>query len=181
MKRKLPIVICIMIFLLIGVGIYWAKGQRESVRIDQCLSTLRSAGCMLKVYRNDNNGEFPPQFSLLKGLFIDPRLLICPLEHKAPEEWTNVTEWMDYIYLYRPSVKGPYAYYPLMYDRSMANHNGKGICILLVDGAVRPPTLSRPETYHGQFFWDEGAQWLQKFARNHPECNIPLPEDLNKK
>lgn len=181
MKRKLFIVMAIITLMLLGIGIYWAKCQTEKVRISQCLSALRSIGCTLKMYRDDNNGELPPRLSLMQELISDQKLFICPWGSKAPGEWANISEWMDYVYLPCPSVKGQYAYYPLMYDRRLANHNGKGICILLVDGAVRPASPPQPETYHGQFFWDEGAQWLQKFARNHPECNISLPEDLNKK
>ena len=180
MKQKLLFAgSAILAALLLCAGIYWVKGQKERVRIDQCLSTLRSTGCTIKMYRNDYNGELPPNLSLMKDLISD-KAFICPWDHKTPEEWSNITEWMDYVYLPWPSVKGKYANYPLMYDRHMANHNGKGICILLVDGAVRPTAPPHPKTYHGQFFWDEDAQWLQKFAREHPECNIPLPKNLNK-
>ena len=26
--------------------------------------------------------------------------------------------------------------------------------------------------------WDENAEWLKNFAKEHPEYDIPLPEDV---
>ena len=88
--------------------------------------------------------------------------------------------WMDYFYLHWPSVSGVYTNYPLMYDRRLSNHSGRGINILLVEQTVNPASPPSPESYHGQFFGDEGAKWLQAFAKEHPELDIPMPEGLKK-
>lgn len=51
--------------------------------------------------------------------------------------------------------------YPLMYDRRLSNHNGRGINILMVDGTIE---------------WDANAEWLKKFAAEHPTANLPMSE-----
>jgi hypothetical protein len=43
---------------------------------------------------------------------------------------------------------------------------------------VNPVIPGHPETSHGQIFWDEGAKWLQKFAKEYSDLKVPLPEDL---
>lgn len=50
---------------------------------------------------------------------------------------------------------------PLMYDRRMSNHAGRGINILMVDGTVE---------------WDSNAEWLKKFVAEHPHAKLPMPE-----
>ena len=50
---------------------------------------------------------------------------------------------------------------PLKYDRRLSNHIGRGINILMVDGSVE---------------WDSNAEWLKKFAAEHPSIKLPLPE-----
>jgi hypothetical protein len=103
---------------------------------------------------------------------------VCPWHSKPCGSWTNVTEWMDYFYIPWPSVTGAYTNYPLMYDRRLANHGGKGINILLVEQAAHPAYPTSLESFHGQFFWDEDAKWLRKFAREHPDLKIPMPEGI---
>ena len=181
MKKRLFILIPVIIVLLFGIGLVWIGYSREKVRRSQCLSALRSTGALLCLYRGDNEGELPPSLSLMSSYLGDPSFFLCPWGNKIPGTWADVSAWMDYFYVYWPSVKGVYANYPLMYDRRLSNHNGKGICVLLVEGAVNPPAPPRPESYHGQFFWDENAQWLRKFVREHPDLKVPLPEDLPKK
>ncbi len=51
--------------------------------------------------------------------------------------------------------------YPLMYDRRTSNHDGRGINILMVGGTVE---------------WDSNAEWLRKFAAEHPNAKLPMPE-----
>jgi hypothetical protein len=51
--------------------------------------------------------------------------------------------------------------YPLAYDRSMTNHNGRGINILMVQGTI---------------MWDANAEWLKIFAAVHPDDKLPIPE-----
>ncbi|HOX60211.1 MAG TPA: hypothetical protein PLC99_25320 [Verrucomicrobiota bacterium] len=50
---------------------------------------------------------------------------------------------------------------PLMYDRRMNNHDGRGINILMVDGSIE---------------WDSNAKWLKRFAAEHWDAKLPMPE-----
>lgn len=50
---------------------------------------------------------------------------------------------------------------PLTYDRRLSNHDGRGINILMADGSVE---------------WDSNAEWLKKFAAEHPNAKLPMPE-----
>ena len=126
------------------------------------------------MYRQDHNGQLPENFSLMSNVVSDCRLYVCPWGSKKPGSWTNITEWMDYFYVYWPSVTGVYTNYPLMYDRRLSNHGGKGINVLLVDVVNRYEGIRGPTFW----FWDEDAKWLRKFAREHPNVKIPLPEDV---
>jgi hypothetical protein len=82
----------------------------------------------------------------------------------AGESWTNISEWTTYVYVH---WAGPYSQipkdYPIMYDKSLKNHQGKGINILMADTSV---------------FWDRDARWLQRFAAEHPEQKIVLPDGV---
>jgi hypothetical protein len=178
MRRKLIAAIVFACLILVVAGAIWLQHERERARRIDCLSTLRSTGWALGLYCEDHNGTLPKNFSLMSNLVTTTRLYVCPWDSKTPGSWTNITDWMDYLYVPWPSVTGVYTNYPLMYDRRLSNHGGKGINILLVEGAVHPSSPRYPETFHGQFFWDEGAKWLQKFAKEHPDLTVPLPEDL---
>lgn len=156
---------------------------RKSNRRVECISTLRSMSLSFRMYCDENKGNLPTDLSLLgKGGYLDnKKFFICPWDSKIPGDWNNIKEWTDYIYIPWQSTTGVFEKYPLIYDRRLANHEGKGINILLVEQLVHPAFPTSRESFHGQFFWDEDAKWLQKFAKEHPELNIPLPEDLYKK
>ena len=183
MKRKFIAVIVFACMLFVAAAAIWLSHERELSRRVNCLSCLRSTGWALGMYCQEYNGRLPENFSLMSNVMSTPFFYVCPWNSKTAhsktrESWTNVTEWMDYFYVPWPSVTGVYTNYPLMYDRRLANHGGKGINILLVEQAVHPAVPHKPETFHGQFFGDEGAKWLQKFAKEHPDLKVPLPEDL---
>jgi hypothetical protein len=177
---KLKIIIAAPVILaLLCAGVIYLSHKREMNRRDACLSSLRSTGWALAVYRDHYEGFLPPDFSLMSEsqILTSPWISVCPKD-KKPGDMKDITKWMDYIYIPWPRTDGEYAKYPLMYDRRLSNHNGKGICVVLVEQAVCPACPDFPETYKGQFFWDEGAKWLQKFAKEHPDLKIPMPEDL---
>jgi hypothetical protein len=183
MKRKFIAVIVFACLLLVAAGAVWLPHQRGRSRREQCLSVLRSTGWALGMYCQEYNGRLPENFCLMSNVMSTPFLYVCPSDSKPAhsktrESWTNVTEWMDYYYVAWPNITGVYTNYPLMYDRRLANHGKKGINVLLVEQAVHPASPSKPETFHGQFFWDEDAKWLRKFAREHPDLKIPMPEDI---
>jgi hypothetical protein len=178
MKRKFIAVIVFACLLLVAFGAIWLRHERELVHRYDCLSTLRSTGWALGQFCRDHSGKLPENFCLISNDISNPRLFVCPWDGKRPGSWTNITEWMDYFYVYWPGVEGVYSNYPLMYDRRLANHGGKGINILLVEQAAHPAVPHEPETFHGQSFWDEDAKWLRQFAKEHPDLRIPMPEDL---
>jgi len=174
MKRKIIAAIAVASLLLIGVGVGFRRHENEKSRRFECFSVLRSTGCALAMYCQDNGGQLPTDFSLMGTLISSPRLYVCPWNSKPPGSWTNINEWMDYYYVRWPSTTGVYAKYPLMYDRHLSNHGGKGINVLLVDVVNRYGGINGPIFW----FWDPEAQWLRKFAQEHPETRVPLPEDL---
>ena len=178
MKRKFIAVIVFACMLFVAAAAIWLSHERGLSQRVLCLSRLRSIGWAFKQYRVDNEGKLPEKLSLMSSYIDDPHLWTCPWDRKRPGSWTNITEWIDYYYVPWPSVTGVYTNYPLMYDRRLANHGGKGINVVLVEQAVNPGIPGHPETFHGQIFWDEGAKWLQKFAKEHPDLKMPLPEDL---
>jgi hypothetical protein len=182
MKRKRNTLVVAAGLALLGVAAWWVQQQRALTRRIDCLSALRSTGVALALYRHDFDGNLPPDLALMgAGDHLSSAcLFFCPRGHKAPGTWPEVAEWMDYTYVSWPAVAEATASYPLMYDRRLANHGGKGINVLIVEQTIHPASPGDPGSFHGQFFWDEGAVWLQRFAREHPDLRIPLPEDLKR-
>lgn len=178
MKARYTVPVAAGCLLLVVIGFAWIRQQREVAVRSQCLSTLRSTGSAIAMYRQDHYGSLPPDFLAMSNYIGSTRLYVCPWHSKEPGAWTNISDWMDYFYLPWPSVTGVYTNYPLMYDRRLSNHRGKGINILLVEQTVNAYYPAGPDSFHGQFFWDEGVEWLKKFAREHPELRIPMPEDV---
>lgn len=50
---------------------------------------------------------------------------------------------------------------PLVYDKCLSNHGGRGINILMADGTV---------------MWDQNASWLKTFAMDNHAVRLHLPE-----
>jgi hypothetical protein len=180
MRRRRIVTAAVACAVILGVALRSVQQQRALARRTGCVSALRSIGTALALYRQDQDGQLPPDLALLgEGNYLsDERMCVCPWGHKAPGAWKDVALWMDYYYVFWPSVTEGTARYPLMYDRRLSNHDGKGINILLVEQTMGPAAPGVPGSFHGQFFWDEGAEWLRKFAREHPSLPIPLPEDM---
>ena len=138
---------------------------REWARRASCISPLQC--CFrkaMKMYALDHNGQFPSNFAdLAESYARQPKLYLCPGSGTPPGSITNVDQWMDYIYIYWPDGEKTPTNYPWVYERRLRHHQGKGIHVAPIDGDA---------------FWDEGAEWLQRFAEEHPELRIPMPEDL---
>ena len=79
-----------------------------------------------------------------------------------PYSIAHATGWFDYTYITWPHGEETPDGYPWMYDRRLSHHK-TGIFILKVGGDV---------------IWDKNVEWLQKFAKEHPKLEIPMPEDL---
>lgn len=137
---------------------------RERGRIMRCQSNQHCFPCAFIMYAQDHNGAFPPNVQELRAYADCPSLLICPSSgNRAPADLRNVTNWLDYIYVYWPAGTNMRGEYPLLFDRRLSYHGGKGVNVTFVDGST---------------IWDEKANHLREFARKHPELGIPLPEDL---
>lgn len=89
---------------------------------------------------------------------------VCPGTGQEPGSLEELEDWMSYIYIDWSAYfgsKAPPGDYPLLYDKSMDNHGGRGINVLRVVTGV---------------IWDENAEWLKTFAVEHPEYEIRMPE-----
>ena len=123
--------------------------------------------------QDDGTILFPPD---LKSAFLESEknlvpgspsnaiFLYCPGSGTKPGLLSDADEWQDYIYIdwsrYYGAEKVPDDY-PLIYDRRLSNHDGKGINVVTVGGEV---------------YWDPDAGKLCSFALWHPEYEVPLPE-----
>lgn len=118
----------------------------------------------MKLYAMDHDGQFPSNIASFAPSYAShPKLYVCPGSGTRPGSITNVDEWMDYIYIHWPDGERTPTNHPWIYERRLSHHGG-GINLAPVGGNA---------------FWDEGAEWLQRFAREHPELEIPMPEDLD--
>lgn len=116
------------------------------------------------MYSMDHNGAFPSNIHDLASYAGNVKLFICPGSGtKPPPSIAECTDWVDYIYISWPTGEKTPADYPWIYDRRLSHHQGRGINLAPIGGPA---------------FWDEGARWLRKFAKEHPDLKIPMPEDL---
>ena len=118
-----------------------------------------------------DNGSFPTNIADMADYCNNAMLFICPgSETPRPESLDIVvtTGWFDYIYIHWPDGTNTPPDFPIIYDRSMSHHNGRGISLLTVGDLQREKGDRLP--------WDEGAERLKRFAREHPEFDIPMPE-----
>ena len=120
-------------------------------------------------------GEFPPpdlktafqesEKNLVPGSPSSAIFLYCPGSGTKPGLLSNAEVWQDYIYIdwsrYYDDVQAVPRDYPLIYDRHLSNHDGKGINVVTVGGDV---------------YWDPDAGKLCSFALWHREYEVPLPE-----
>jgi hypothetical protein len=94
-------------------------------------------------------------------------ILSCPGVKSRYIVFTNADSDSDYIYINWEQYLGtnpPSTPYPVVYDRRLKNHWGFGINIGTFDA----------QGFH--VFWDYRANWLRKFAADHPDYKIVLPE-----
>lgn len=157
------------------------------LRVQDRLLCRAQLGCLCGVGRNApmidyyepcfSRGQFPSSLVVFAEVLMksfngctnwdemgDSNVLCPGRKGSVPGSWRDIEAWSDYTYVYWPSGRtGTPPDYPLMYDRRLSNHQGKGINIVTVGKKV---------------FWDRNSKWLRKFAQGHPEFNIPLPEDL---
>ncbi|MCX6921884.1 MAG: hypothetical protein NT154_01505 [Verrucomicrobia bacterium] len=91
--------------------------------------------------------------------------LLCPESEQDVLEGNIDASKSDYVYLNWQAqltngavVSGDY---PMLYDKRLSNHGGRGIYVMKVNGTI---------------IWDAGARWLQSFAASNLSNKIRLPE-----
>lgn len=120
----------------------------------------------------ERRGQYPSNLEFIAEQFQVKRWnvrthiypLLCPGTDTKMRRNGTAESWSDYIYV-SPSVwSGNPAVdvdgFPMAYDQSTSNHGGRGVYVLTVEGRV---------------FWDRGAEWLRRFAREHPEYKLRVP------
>ena len=149
-----------------------ARIRKESSKEEFCRNQLRSLACAIDFYRQ-KYGCFPRNLTgtgsgSMTGILVAPEwFLICPgTGRKVSHAATLGAEDIDYIYIdwsrwFRSGNDVPQDC-PLVYDRRLSNHAGRGINVVAVDKHA---------------FWDRDAVWIRNFANKHPEYTIRLPED----
>ncbi len=137
--------------------------ENERAKEERCSANLRAIGSVVPLYVNEC-GRYPADLKTLANSqgFGDPDLG-SPGRPKAPS--TVPGEWYGYVLVdWSAQPRGPdwhWGQYPLIYDASMDNHNGRGIHIVIVNGTVQ---------------WDPGAGWLKQFAAKHPTDKLVIPK-----
>lgn len=157
-KRNL---LAIVLISLAVIGVLSSCRKPASLADQQnCKQQLRSLWSAIELYRHDHSNQWPPNLESLDKDMVG-RLLTCP----GVKTNSGPGGQSDYLYLdWSKLLDGPGTSpgkWPLMYDRRMSNHDGRGVNVLMVDGSVE---------------WDSNAEWLKKFAAEHPNAKLPMPE-----
>jgi hypothetical protein len=131
----------------------------------RCGEILKLLGNAVQTYQGDHQGQLPRQLAALSIELSNPAFLICPGSGHAPGSFTNADSWTDYTFIDWSAKYGTSAVpkdYPIAYDCSLRNHADRGVNVLTLDGVVR---------------WDADARWLKKFASEHRDARLTLPQE----
>lgn len=137
----------------------------------QCQKNIRALENAVKEYTFDNEGRFPASLedALANIGFDDAKksahMLRCPGSYSNSTTATDLASKMGYVYVdwsksFDRTNAAPESY-PLIYDRFMQNHDGRGVNVISVGGEMR---------------WDEGAAWLRGFISQHRGYHLLLPQ-----
>lgn len=139
---------------------------RDAFARHRCRKQLSALWFDLMSCADETSGRLPGDLdSYLQISPIGPRaLLVCPATGRRPMPSEEVESWSDYLYVPNLVVGQAPPDSPLVYDRLLANHNGKGINVLLLNGVV---------------MWDSGGVWLKEYAAKFPDRGIALPQDAH--
>ena len=163
------------------IGLWIAYMHMQARPSPDCPAKLSRLGDAIVQYANDNRDAFPPSAAdlIVPGrMYVAQSYFRCPKadSRAVPPQSIATDGRMDYLYVYWPDGLKTPRDYPVMYDRRLSNHGGRGIYVLRIEEVVIRSREDRPEV-----MWDENATWLKKFAKEHPEFDIPLPDDLEDK
>jgi hypothetical protein len=89
--------------------------------------------------------------------------LLCPgvdtpFDSKYSDAGYAYVNWSSKGFIHVADVPGDY---PLVYDDKLANHFGRGVFVLKVDGNV---------------IWDPGALWINDFINKHVDFELRSPK-----
>jgi len=169
-KRLLTNIKVLMIFLAaVTLVLFLAyKPLHERALRGECQHYLRCVAFEIYTYQKgflleNPTNNFPNLWNLEGGAVR--HLFTCPGTGK--KRIPSSPEDMDYIFIdwsrwFKDPKKIP-DNYPLGYDRRLSNHAGKGINIVFVGNP-------------NHLMWDKKAEWLKRFAIDHPDYQIKLPE-----
>ena len=91
--------------------------------------------------------------------------LLCPGSEQDVSQGNIDASKSDYVYLnWQTRVTNGAVMsgdYPMLYDKRLSNHGGRGVYVMKVNGTV---------------LWDAGARWLQSFTASNVSYEIKLPE-----
>jgi hypothetical protein len=164
-------VLCVTGLLLTAASCrHFSSAKFERDRL-QCQRNQKSAGSTFRCYVDDHDGDYPRTIGEFYSDFgiTNPesiyRMVRCPGFRASGSARGDVDSRLGYFFVdwskwFSKTNPVPNDY-PLIYDYQLSNHNGRGINVLVVDGSV---------------FWDDGAHWLQDFARKHPDFKLQIPE-----
>jgi hypothetical protein len=68
-----------------------AKAKEKAQRIN-CVSNLKQVGLAARMWSNDHNGRFPPDFISMSNELYSPKILVCPGDSSK----TRVTNWSEF-------------------------------------------------------------------------------------
>jgi hypothetical protein len=55
-----------------------AEAARQRVQAIQCMNNLKQIGLAARLYANDHNNVFPPDFVTMRNELVTPKILFCP-------------------------------------------------------------------------------------------------------
>jgi hypothetical protein len=171
-KRCLTLASAIAASMLLGTtGCHNVSRDSVDANRSQCRRSLRSLEIAVKAYLSDNDGHSPRTLddALSNIGFPDAekaaRTLRCPGLNGRAAVGTDVAARMGFRFIdwskWFGETNTPPDYFPLIYDASLQNHEGKGVNVVSVGARI---------------WWDEGAGWLRDFAAKHQEYHLALPE-----
>jgi len=186
-NRKWKVLVSIGVLVALAgaaffAGMNWGRSQtsqalesEEDVAQRACQRRLESL--LIVSFSADGGGFYFPSNSDFKKDNWGSGLLLCPglptfweelekVYDSAEFDSAEIDERSDYIYVdwSNRELKHNWEWTqcPLIYDRRLSNHGGRGINIIYTDS---------------QIMWDPEAYRLRAFAKAHPEAKIPIPSD----
>ena len=105
-----------------------------------CVNNLKQIGLAVRIWSNDHNDTFPPDFLTMSAELISPKILVCPddNQHTVAADWTQFDPKKNVSYEFLlPNAKEADAMSETAFRCPIHGHIGLG------DGSVQPKGASR--------------------------------------